>query len=331
MQLPPTLRAALADRLDAESFDDLRLAGSRLSQRYRAETRDGRQHLDGEAAVLAYLAARMPATFAAIRASLDAVAGRLPDFAPVSLLDVGAGPGTALFAAHDAYPGLSRATLVEASAPAMAVGEALTRDGFADGANADTGDALHVDWVRGDLATALAARMPADLVTLGYVLDELAPAQLAPLMAALWRLTAGVLLIVEPGTPAGWQRILLARDALLGAGAHLVAPCPHAKACPVTAPDWCHFAERVERTRTHRLAKSATVPFEDEKYAYLAVARTPAPPPVARVLAPARKGSGKVTLKLCNADGSLSDRLITKREGELFRTARRLDWGDALE
>ena len=53
MQLPPTLRAALADRLDAESFDDLRLAGSRLSQRYRAETRDGRQHLDGEAAVLA--------------------------------------------------------------------------------------------------------------------------------------------------------------------------------------------------------------------------------------------------------------------------------------
>lgn len=218
MQLPPTLRAALADRLDAESFDDLRLAGSRLSQRYRAETRDGRQHLDGEAAVLAYLAARMPATFAAIRASLAAVAGRRPDFAPVSLLDVGAGPGTALFAARDAYPGLARATLVEASAPAMAVGEALTRDGFADGADADANNALHVDWVRGDLATALAARTPADLVTLGYVLDELAPAQLAPLMAALWRLTAGVLLVVEPGTPAGWQRILAARDALLEAG-----------------------------------------------------------------------------------------------------------------
>jgi ribosomal protein RSM22 (predicted rRNA methylase) len=257
MQLPPTLRAALADRLDAESFDDLRLAGSRLSQRYRAETRDGRQHLDGEAAVLAYLAARMPATFAAIRASLEAVAGRRPDFAPVSLLDVGAGPGTALFAARDAYPELTRATLVEASAPAMAVGEALTQDGFAD--TADAGEALHVDWVRGDLATALAARAPADLVTLGYVLDELAPAQLAPLMAALWQLTAGVLLIVEPGTPAGWQRILAARDALLDAGAHLVAPCPHARACPVTTPDWCHFAERVERTRTHRLAKSATV------------------------------------------------------------------------
>ncbi|MGL1585795.1 small ribosomal subunit Rsm22 family protein, partial [Vibrio parahaemolyticus] len=41
---------------------------------------------------LAYALARMPATYAAIAASLNALAEVNPEFAPQSLLDIGAGP-----------------------------------------------------------------------------------------------------------------------------------------------------------------------------------------------------------------------------------------------
>ncbi|MBB4003944.1 small ribosomal subunit Rsm22 family protein [Aurantimonas endophytica] len=324
MQLPPALRLALDAHLDDRPLAGLRTEGARLSQRYRAETRDGKRHLDGEAAVLAYLAARMPATFAAVRASLAAVALRRPDFAPLTLLDVGAGPGTALWAALDTFDSLGAATLVEASPPAMAIGQALCEAGLSDAGPA-------VEWVEADVLAGLSAREPADLVSLAYVLDELPPAATPRLVAELWRLTRGVLVIVEPGTTAGWRRILAARDQLLAEGGAILAPCPHAAACPLTPPDWCHFAERVERSRTHRLTKGGTVPYEDEKFIYLAVARQAAPPPAARVLAPPRSGSGKVQLKLCTAGGTLQERLVTKREGETFRSARRLEWGDAWE
>lgn len=49
----------------------------------------------------------------------------------------------------------------------------------------------------------------------------------------------------------------------------------------------------------------------------------------ARLIAPTRVGGGKVSLKLCNDDGSAEERLVTKRDGEFFRWARRADWGDA--
>src|SRR5690606_30783486 len=105
--------------------------------------------------------------------------------------------------------------------------------------------------------------------------------------------------IVEPGTPAGWQRILAVRQQLIAAGAHVLAPCPHENPCPIAPPDWCHFARRVARSRLHRLAKDAEVPWEDEKFIYVAASRLPAGAHRPRVLAPPKPGSGKVLLKLC--------------------------------
>ena len=49
----------------------------------------------------AYMAARMPACYAAVYKVLEEVSMRLPGFAPESMLDFGAGPGTAIWAAHE--------------------------------------------------------------------------------------------------------------------------------------------------------------------------------------------------------------------------------------
>lgn len=318
MQLPGALAAALDQVLDGASQDELRSASTRLSTRYRAETRDGMLHLSDEKAGLAYLAARMPATFAALRAAMERVAEGLPDFSPRTLLDCGAGPGTALWAAEDCWPELERAELWEASGPIRTLGNKL----------AQAGGVAHVEWRAGDITRELAPRASADLVTLSYVLDELEPLTRDGLIDRLWEATAGVLLVVEPGTPAGWQRILAVRERLIAKGAVLVAPCPHREPCPIIAPDWCHFAQRVSRSRTHRLTKGAEVPWEDEKYIYLAATRLTVPMPQTRIVGPVRAGSGKVALKLCRNSGALEERLVTRREGEAFKQARRADWGD---
>jgi len=320
MELPPALRDAVDATLEGASTAALAEASALLTARYRGEVRDGRYHVSEDDAARAYLAARLPATYAAVRAAMAAVAERMPDFAPRRLLDLGAGPGTALWAARDAWASLDDALMIEGSAAMRRWGERL----------AAAAPPFARAWRDLDFARGLGAQDGRDLVTIAYVLDELEEAARAALIEAAWAATGSLLLIVEPGTPAGWRRILDARAQLIGAGAHVVAPCAHPAPCPIVAPDWCHFSRRVARTRIHLRSKGAVVPFEDEKFIYLAAARE-AVPHAARVLAPPRASSGKVGLKLCVPSGTVENRLVTKREGALFKTARRVDWGDALD
>lgn len=319
MDLPPAVRSAVEAALAGVSTDRLAGAAALLSSRYRGEVRDGRFHVDGEDAVLAYLAARLPATYAATRRAMGSAAEMLPDFQPASLLDLGAGPGTASFAAADCWPSLASATLCEGSAAMRRAAERLAES-----------DALPRTVAAMDLTGRLPALAQHDLVVIAYVLDELEADQRQRLIEAAWNAATGLLLIVEPGTPAGWQRILDARASLIAAGAHVAAPCPHEAPCPLLPPDWCHFAARLPRSRTHLRTKQASVPFEDEKFIYLAASRAAPLSRDGRVLAPPRAGSGRVSLKLCEADGRMRERLVTRREGDDFRVARRVEWGDAL-
>jgi len=339
MELPPALRTAVDRALSGRRAADLAAAAAALSQRYRNEQRDRRLHVHSEDDALAYLAARLPATYAALRASFAAVAQARPDFRPTTALDIGAGPGTALWAAADCWPALADALLIEASPVFRACGEALAHEASLPRAT----------WHTADAATAAIDGAPRDLVTLAYVLNELAPEVRPALLQRLWHATADTLVIVEPGTPAGWERIAVARATLIEAGAHVLAPCPHAHMCPLehvpekwrpvfrkghatasTPPDWCHFAVRVARSRLHRLAKEAELSWEDEKFSYLAVSRRPSPAATARVIARPRKASGRVTLKLCRPDGSAGEQLFSRRDGQAFKRAWRSDWGAAF-
>ncbi|HKP22363.1 MAG TPA: small ribosomal subunit Rsm22 family protein [Dongiaceae bacterium] len=312
------MRAAIDRELDGIALADLARASEALSQRYRAEVQDGRLHLADDTAARAYLTTRLPATFAAISAALAAVAEARPDFAPRTALDAGAGPGTATWAAAQQWDRLENVILVEASPAIRAVGQRLQVP------------LPQVSWVAGRLDAALVDLNPSDLVLLAYVLDELPGSAREPLIEQLWSLTRDTLLIVEPGTPAGWARALHARDLLIRSGAHILAPCPHTGPCPLAAPDWCHFAARVARSRIHREAKGGTVPWEDEKFIYIAASRRPGMQAEARIIAPPRASKAAVTLKLCQEDGYAADRVFARRAGDSFKAARRLDWGDII-
>jgi ribosomal protein RSM22 (predicted rRNA methylase) len=320
MDLPGELRRGVDAALAGMPGADLKRAAAALSERYRGEVRDGRFHLADDLAARAYLATRLPATYAAIRASLAEVADGLPDWGPASLIDAGAGTGAALWAVADCWPDLAHADLVEASPAVRALGQGLAAGSFAG----------RVAWHGNDLTRGLPDLPAADIVTAAYLLGELPPDVRDRLIDGLWALTAGTLVVVEPGTPAGWTRMLAARTRLIAAGAHVIAPCPHASACPLAPPDWCHFAERVARSRAHRLAKGAELAWEDEKFIYVAASRQPGKAGAARVIARPRAASGRVTLKLCRPNGRAGEQLFSRRQGEVYRDARRVAWGERL-
>jgi ribosomal protein RSM22 (predicted rRNA methylase) len=307
MQLPPALTTAVAALLEGVSRKDLARRAQGMSEAYR----DGRSSsgIAGELDVAAYLTARMPATFAAVAAVFARLKEVLPDFAPASLLDVGAGPGTAAFAAREVWPSLAAVTLVEHNAAFRAVAARLLPPARI---------------IAGDLG---AEKPRSDLVVASYVLAELPQAAAGATAKHLWESTAQALVLVEPGTPQGFARIRAARAVLIEVGAHVTAPCTHDKACPMTGDDWCHFSQRLARSRDHMQTKGANVPFEDERYSYVVVTRNPAPHAAARILARPQEGKPGLTFKLCDETG-LRAQFIAMRDKEEYRSVRKRGWGD---
>jgi ribosomal protein RSM22 (predicted rRNA methylase) len=305
VELPVTQRERIEDALFGVSRSELAERAARLSQGYRA----GRA-TDVDA--LAYVAVRAPATFAAVRAVLAEVDDRWPTFAPTSMLDVGAGPGTASWAAADAWPSIETSVRLERDVELLELGRRLSDGG---------------DWRLVDVSVA--DEWPtADLVVLAYVTTELA--DVAPVVRRAYDATDEVLVVVEPGTPAGFRTLLDVRRVLLESRATVLAPCPHEADCPLGAGDWCHFSQRLPRTRVHREVKRAAAPWEEERYCYVAVTRASDDRRAeARVLAPPRVSKGEVALTLCTTAG-LEQRVVRRRDRDGYARAKRLRWGSGV-
>jgi ribosomal protein RSM22 (predicted rRNA methylase) len=304
MQLPEELQLAI-DHIVQHS-PSLSKARALLTQDYR----EGRSSpFSDEAKRLAYLGSRMPATYAAVRKALEHVP-------PCEhLLDLGAGPGTASWAAVDLFPALKKLTLIEKSRDAVALGKTL--------ASFCSHPALRdAQWIEQSLDQPVSA---ADVAVLSYVLNE--GVEMASLLARCWE-AVGTLVIVEPGTPKGFQIIRKARQQLIGLGAHLLAPCPHALACPAQGGDWCHFSARVERTRLHRLLKGGTLGYEDEKFSYVIASKRAGLPLAGRIVRHPIKQSGHVRLTLCTQAGRWEEKVVTRKDREAYRRARDAEWGD---
>jgi len=319
--LPAFLGAALQSKLENVSRAALRGRAQAISDTYRAGGSSSIIRTQDDS--LAYALVRMPATYAAVRTALTQTMDIAPDFAPRSLLDVGAGPGTASWAAADAWPSLERITLVDSNPRLLDLAEEFRQAPGAPQADLSA--------VRGNIAEALGQTSAADVVMASYVLTEMAVETAVTVAAALWRLTERLLVIVEPGTPHGFKRILAYRDRLLAQGAAIVAPCSHEGVCPLSTGDrWCHFSARLPRSRDHLLTKGANVPFEDEKFSYLVAGKGFGELDRGRrILATPHVGKAAISLTLC-APEAPADIAIARGDKDAYRAAKRLGWGDAL-
>ena len=346
--LPAALREALLNEAVAWPSAVLVKAADELSEAYRA----GRPFRFGaDEYRMAYALTRMPATFAV----MERVFEEIRDTGIRSLLDLGAGPGTAAWAATEVFGPLDRMTLIEEDTRLADLGKRLLaashdakpshdRQGVAawrtqpktlsDARNVLAGDRLlpvstplPIEWRSADIRVA--PLEPHDLVTLSYVLGEMEEADALRVLRRAWTASTAALLLIEPGTPRGFARIRLLRDELISLGAHIAAPCPHAAACPMPDGDWCHFSRRLERTSLHRKLKHGSMGYEDEKYSYVAATRAAIGLAPARILRHPMRYPGHVKLRLCTHEG-LRDETVTRSQKKAWRAIRHAAWGDRL-
>lgn len=316
------LRAAIESALAEQRLRELTREVDRLVETYRGTIPTGEPVLRNRSDVLAYVAYRMPATFGAVKSVLSQAAAVAGDWSPASHVDIGGGTGGAVWAAAEVWP-VPRETLVlDWSVPAVELGRELAQ-------GASSAALREARWQRQAIGADLTLA-DADLMTISYVLGELTERDRAAVLSQAAE-HGQVVVVIEPGTPVGFRRILEARRHLIDAGMSIVAPCPHDEQCPLqsSAGDWCHFAARINRTATHRSLKGGSLSHEDEKFAYVVGSRVPFPRPQGRVLRHPRIGKGMVGFTLCTAQEGVGTSIVSKSKGPVYREARNTDWGDA--
>ncbi|MCC7260956.1 MAG: rRNA methyltransferase [Candidatus Latescibacteria bacterium] len=319
MPLPSSLQRAIEQEAGRYSAKDLNQAAAGLSAAYRAGEAESGAFITSDLHRLAYAAVRLPATFAAACAVMEEVRQRWSGPPLASLLDMGAGPGTAAWAAAAVFAELDSATLFEADEGLIALGKRLAQAG-------EQRLLAAAQWVRGDLR-APPALAPHDLVVSSYALGELREEEASEVVRAAWALTGQVLVLLEPGTVRGFGLLRRLREHLIGAGGQVLAPCPHQAACPLPAGDWCHFPARLERSRLHQRLKDGALGYEDEKYAYVAVARQGGLAAPARILRHPLRHAGHTELPLCTPAG-LQRLTVTRSQKGAWKEARKAVWGD---
>jgi ribosomal protein RSM22 (predicted rRNA methylase) len=318
MRLPEELRAAIEIETEAIPHRDLTLAVTELTESYKQGSTGG-PAINSAAKLGAYLQVRLPATFAANWRVFQEIATLAPEWRPGSVLDLGAGPGTAMWAAAEVFPSTETFNLVERDRKILEAGRRLAQSSQMQAVR----DAA---WLPSDLAEN--AARDADLVVISYALGELAPQLRRSAIEFAWSRARQVLVVIAPGTPGDFRTILDARAQLIELRAHVLAPCPHESACPMQdGSDWCHFAQRLERTSDHRRLKSGALGYEDEKFSYVVGSRNASARATARILRHPQKHSGHVQLRLCTRSG-LVQMTVTKSQKENYRRARKAEWGD---
>lgn len=306
--LPEILESKIEELLEGRSWTSLAKAYERLSLRYRK----GLSTALSEEERIAYVAVRLPATFAAVSSVLEELGKRLPTFAPRSVWDLGCGPGGALSAACQNFPSLLHCIATERDPELLALARSwLPQLG------------RQLSFYNEDLRRLASLPEAVDLALFSYSWGEVRD---TAMLSSVWQ-RSQILLVVEPGTPEGYRRMLQARSHLIDSGAHIIAPCPHNLACPLPKEDWCHFSIRLPRRRYHRFLKGGDMGYEDEKFSYCIAAKQPIQRGESCILAPPHKEKAGLQLKLCTPAHGLQFVRLPRSDPNY---SKRLRWGDVI-
>lgn len=323
-ELPTEITSIIAEMLRSGTLADWQRARGATSSLYKensTSTEEARALSPQEES--AYIAARMPATFAANLRTFEILSAVLKKSAPNSILDLGSGPGTASLAALNYAKSVKEITLIERSGTFLEAAKSFFN-----------GSSIEINTINRNLTDEIqqhSALPTADLVIASYSINELATESVPSLIERAWAATNSLLVIVEPGTKAGFQNILRIRDQLIKLGAKILAPCAHSVACPMAdTGKWCHFRVRFNRSRLHKIVKDAVLSYEDEPFSFIAFSKSDQLYPQERLTSYPRKEKGFIKAEICGFDGNLTERRFLKRNKDEYEKVKVLTWGDGL-
>lgn len=284
---------------------------------------------------LAYCVHRLPAVYACTSRVLQEIRWRRPEWSPQSVIDLGSGPGTMVWSTKEVWPEIQSFVGIEPSEGMRYCAERLLRG------------LKHVRYMR---YLPKVATEKHDLSVASYVLSELPSSERLDHVRQLWDHTqeGGLMVLVEPGTPLGFEILLNVRESLLKgahAAAKVVAPCPHHHACPMPADSWCHFSQRLQRIPVQvRSKKDASKNWEDEKFSYLVLEKEHREPQQQKqhlqadetwdriVHQPQKKGRHVIFSVCSRSSGNMETHIVAKgtHGKHMYRDARKSAWGDGF-
>ncbi len=269
---------------------------------------------------IAYLLSRMPATYSVATAIIKKLTSMVRSEDIRSLLDLGTGAGAVIWSVLNSSLVLDKMTALDQDLNMLELAKKLTR-------YSSEPFWQRVQWVQKNLNQDFEIETH-DLVTISYALIE--QNNITFILDKLWYLSNKALIIIEPGTPKGFANILFARDYFIEKGGYIIAPCSHSSVCPMKNNNWCHFAERIERSSWQRSLKGASLGYEDEAYSYLIVTKFPVQQKGYRILSSPVKKSRHIILDLC-VPYDIKKETVTRTQKIKYKTAKKKKWGDVWE
>lgn len=324
--LPQPIQKTITTLLAAPNANGWMKRAQALHHRYmQQEPNSQPRHVSDALDALAYLALRAPATYAQIWGAAAAIREIVPHWQPTTLLDLGCGPGSGLWALTDLFPSLTQATCIDQSPHFLTLGRQIL---------SATQAPLAVTWQQADLLHRIQQlETTYDIVLLANVLNELPEEQRAILVAAAFQRSRHLLMIIEPGTPVGSGIVQSAAHQLAPSGT-LIAPYLDNQ---FVEEKWLHFPQRFTRpgfTRRLRQAmrESALMAsdWEEAKYSYVAVGKiAPEINPWGRVIRSVQVAKGQLEVLVLTKEQPLVVK-VTKRHKHAFAFAKKLRWGDLV-
>ncbi|MGR3218522.1 MAG: small ribosomal subunit Rsm22 family protein [Candidatus Anammoxibacter sp.] len=226
-----------------------------------------------------------------------------------SVVDFGGGPGTFLFALSK-FKILNKYTNIERSDAFIGIMHVLVEEFLSSSIPHTCVDAVSCDYLK----LKPKEIPPNDLSVFSYTLCECDNplVSLSDLVE-----NSNMVLIIEPGTPSGFNNIIQARDKLIEKRFNTIAPCTVSNGfCPLrnSKSDWCHFVERIARSRIQRHLKKGVLGYEDEKYSYLLMSKYPVHSDGKRIISRPNNMKHSISFDICAEKNSHI--VVSKRENK---------------
>lgn len=302
-----------------------------LSLRYRID-RSSHKYIENSDDVLGYLAVRAPSTYSQIYGALESIKKLNPNWQPKNILDIGSGPGTAIWAAAEIFSSLKNGTAVEMDNNFIKAGQSILT----------SIPEINIVWELTDLSKSLPKTEEIfDLVILANILNEMDEKTKNKVLSFAQNHSKGILLILEPGTPYGYEVVKQSAETLKTDKDYLVTPYIDnifidseevTFTQKIKRPDFQKRVRHLQR-KNEQLEKPRLLPpsdWEESKYYYLAYSKFPNEiTPTARLIDAPKPLKPFVELKILTGRGIRTERVF-KKDRELYKKAKKLNRGDTF-